>query len=92
MPIYNYRCTICLVDEEVMLPMSERNNTQVHSCGSVMQRLMSLPSSPVIKHTAKDMALASINDRNSLPDNPLYKAKAQQAIMQGLNDSPKVFY
>ena len=68
--------------------VENRNDERLHSCGSEMMRVISLPAPCVIKHTAKDMALGTINDPNGLPanTNPYKRAEAVNAVLAGLDN------
>lgn len=88
MPIYNFRCLNCDTDVEISLPTASRNDPRIHSCGEPLQRVMSLPLPCVIKHTGKDMALASLNDKSTAYMKPEHK----QAALQGISEPPKTFY
>ena len=94
MPIYNFHCNRCEVGEEVILPLASRNDTRLHSCGSEMVRVMSLPLPPIMKHTAKDMALDTINHPEGLPTNtnPYKRREAVNAVLAGLEkNSPNIY-
>ena len=79
MPIYEYRCE-CGRGEDKLLPLSERDEPQVCSCGKTMQRLMSVASF-VTKPTGKGMALDTLNS-NVLTGR--HKAGAEQVAARGL--------
>jgi len=61
MPFYTYKCPLCDKVEDILVPMEQRNNRIVHSCGSAMVRQMSLPLPPIIKVTGNEMASAMLN-------------------------------
>ena len=86
MPFYEFACSKCEEQVEVVLPVSKRNDPQVHSCGSLLTRVISFPLPAVFKHTAREMALTSINNPKTLPENPKYKPMAEKYIMAGLDN------
>ena len=88
MPIYNYRCHTCHVDEDLLLKVSEMDLPQTHSCGSVMERVMSIPFRPIMRQTGNDMALNSLNSR----DTRHMKPEAKQKAAAGLERPPKTIW
>ena len=90
MPIYEYKCK-CGNEREVRLPFTESDKSQTCECGKVMQRQMSV-SSFVMKGSANQMALDSLNSPNGgFPDGP-DKARAQAGVARGLNRPPKTIW
>ena len=93
MPIYNFRCNDCLVEEEVLLPVGERNIPRIHSCGVVMERLMSIPLPPIMVLTGNDQILQTLNKEGDYPDflggrAPQHRPRYEQAMARSL-DLPK---
>jgi putative FmdB family regulatory protein len=90
MPIYRFRCPDCLKEEEVILPMSERNNRRVHSCGAVMERLMSVPAPAIFLETGRDTVLDTLNKGggHNFPGGDKHRPRYEQAMAKGL-DPPK---
>ena len=91
MPIYTFRCSKCGLDEDVILAVDKRNTERLHSCGSPMQRLMSLPLPAIFKLTGREMALDTLNSGMAMP-NRWYKAEAERLAASGLEKSEKVYY
>ncbi len=88
MPIYEYCCPKCSYPREIVLPMDERDNSQFCLCGEVMMRTMSLPRPPIMKQNGNDMALNSLNSKETRHMKPLQK----QWAAEGLKKPEKVFY
>jgi len=88
MPIYTYQCPLCDKVEDILVPMEQRNDRIVHSCGSAMVRQMSLPLPPIIRRTGKGMALDSLNSGNTFP-NRYYKQNAEKMAAAGLEKPAK---
>jgi len=86
MPIYDFRCPKCGAREEVWLQVAHRNESQIHSCGTVMERLISLPQSPIIKQTANDITLTSLNSKETSH----MKSYVKQLAAQGLERNKSV--
>lgn len=88
MPIYIYRCPECFVEEEVIHPMGSEYSKK--HCDSIMQRIPTLPQPPIMKKTASDMALDSINSKHGIsPHSPKDTAKS---VMQGLERNRPMVY
>ncbi len=87
MPIYTYRCNQCNTEEEVILPISDRDNIRSH-CGIDMQRIIEVPHLVVMKQTGREMALNSLNSK----DTAHMKPQQKQWSAQGLREPDKVFY
>lgn len=79
MPIYIYRCPKCSIEEEAVLPIDNRDDARLH-CGEVMQRIMTVPQPPIIKKTGRDMALESLNSRDTDYIKPQHKRLAAQGL------------
>ncbi len=79
MPIYVYRCPECNKIEEVLLPMSDKDNIRIH-CNSDMVRLMTMPFPPIMKKTGRGMALDSLNSRDTNFMKPEYKRLAAEGL------------
>ena len=94
MPVYEYYCSKCSVRESRILPISERNNLQTHGCGETMERKFSVPRTCIVKQSANQMALDSLNGdghRNGL--SPAAKGIGmEQKIMQGMErNRPRIY-
>lgn len=89
MPIYRYYCTDCSVEEEVIVPIAERDNRR-HSCGFLMQRLLTVPALVQFSLTGKDKTLKVLNnkDGHDFPGGNKHKARYEKAFAKGL-DPPK---
>jgi putative FmdB family regulatory protein len=74
MPIYLYQCPECNKTEEVLLPMGERDKPRIH-CQSAMIR-MPTAGIPIIKPTGNEMALNSLNSKDTSYIKPEHKAIA----------------
>jgi len=87
MPIYNFRCSECLEEEEILLPMADRNNTRIHSCGAVMERLMSLPALAIIPETSRDKVRATLNKEKGydFPGGTKHRPRYEQMMSKGLD-------
>jgi len=94
MPIYSYHCNKCVADKEVILPISKRNDSQVHICGSIMERVISLPQSAIVRRSGKGMALDTLNSKEhySLPSKYGGKSRTQAIASAGLEEPPKQFF
>jgi len=91
MPVYTFRCETCGVDEDVILPVGERNHERVHSCGAVMVRQMSLPLPAIFVRTGNDMALDTLNSGHAVP-NRWYKPEAERLAAAGLERPEKTIF
>ena len=88
MPVYEFRCPKCLENEEVLLPMGNRNDPISHSCGAVMDRLISLPSVAVFKIYSKGQILDTLNTEAKHPIRdgvPVRSKRSQDALYRGLD-------
>ena len=90
MPVYNFRCNECLEEEEVLLPMVDRDSRRVHSCGATMRRLISLPSPAICRMTGRDTVLQTLNKEGGydFPGGDKHRPRYEQAMAKGL-DPPK---
>ena len=89
MPIYIYRCPTCSIEEEVILPIDNRDDARLH-CDSVMIRVMAMPQPPIMKMTATDMALGSLNGGGLSPHEK--GIGLEKAVMQGLErNRPNIY-
>ena len=88
MPIYTYRCNKCDTEEENISPIKDRDNRRIHDCGATMQRIIEVPCLVIMKQTGRNMALDSLNSKETSHMKPEYKQKAAQ----GLNEPPKVLF
>ncbi len=86
MPIYVYRCPECFAEEEII--MSIGNDCSRGHCNSIMQRMITLPQPAIIKQTGNDMALNSLNSKDTRHMRTQQKAIAAK----GLECPPKVFF
>jgi len=68
MPIYHFRCKKCGYDEDILLPMEQRNEPRHHTCGEVMARIISTPRFKMVKSDS-EAAYEAMNDDN-LSRNP----------------------
>jgi len=86
MPIYEYRCDKCQVNEDALLTMEGRDSPRVHSCGDSMRRLMSLVTftTPI---TSRGKILNTLNrdDGYKLPAKEKDRPRIEQALARGLN-------
>ena len=93
MPIYRFRCPQCLEEEEALVPMANRNDSRFHSCGAVMQRLISAPCLTIIKVYGRDSVLDTLNgeDRYARKDGrPVRSNRSQMALARGLDQTRPV--
>jgi len=65
MPIYNYKCPKCGIDQEVLLPMNQRNDTRCH-CGVEMVRVFSIPQPPIMKLSTKERVTGGLNENKRM--------------------------
>lgn len=88
MPLYEFECD-CGERAEILLPLQEYDRPQICKCGKVMLRKMSASSS-VVKQTANEMALDSLNSQGSVgPDANNYKPWIQEKVFAGTQEPPK---
>lgn len=88
MPVYVFRCPECLEEEEALVPMDNRNDTRLHSCGAVMDRLMTIPHLAIIKVYPKDKICNTLNEEAKRPvvgGTPVRSKRSQQALASGLD-------
>jgi len=88
MPVYEFRCPECLEKEEDTIPMADRNDTRVHSCGAVMERLISLPSLAILKVYGRDTLLDTLNAEHKRPvvdGTPVRSRRSHEALTRGLD-------
>ena len=90
MPVYEFHCP-CGADKDIRLAMKDRDTPQVHSCGAVMERKMSLPFPAIFVPTADGMALDTLNSGKAVP-NRWYKSQAEQLAAAGLGRPEKTIY
>jgi len=87
MPVYEFRCPKCLEIEEDVIPMTNRNDTRFHSCGAVMERLISRSGLVIIKEYAKDKICNTLNVEHKQPfvdGRPVRSKRATEALASGL--------
>jgi putative FmdB family regulatory protein len=89
MPTYTYRCEGCDTLEDATVPIPNRDDTRVHSCGSPMVRVLSMPQPAIMKLTGKGMALDTLNSGKGLPSHAWYKNKYERLAAKGLEEPPK---
>lgn len=84
MPVYEYRCLECGEDVEIVHPISELYAQRLHSCGSVMVRLVSMFnfSFPV---SNRSRVLKALNGEVALPTTPSDRPRLERALAKGLN-------
>jgi len=89
MPIYKFRCPDCLKEEEAILPMANRNDARIHSCGAVMERLMSPPAPATFPETGRDKVLKTLNKEGgyALPTQPSDRPRMERAMAKGLDQT-----
>jgi len=93
MPIYEYRCTECGHEQEVILPFSEATAEQrCSSCGKPTNRRISLPSPPVIPVTGRDKVFSALNKEGgyNLPTNSADRPRIEAALAKGLDQRSPV--
>jgi len=93
MPIYEYRCPKCYKKEEIILPVGDRNNPQLCSCGGSMVRLMSVPQPAIIFTDSRNMLVNTLNDEDkktySLPGKAKHGERYKQVIGNSLFNQEK---
>jgi putative FmdB family regulatory protein len=85
MPIYTFRCPDCGVEEDILVPVENRNDDKFHSCGVVMERLISVPNI-TIRVYAKDRLLGTLNKEaayTARTGDQVRSKRAQQALVRG---------
>lgn len=68
--------------------MANRNDTRFHSCGAVMERLMSVPCPAIFKIYNKDKALNTLNEEAKHPvinGGAVRSRRSQRALASGLD-------
>ena len=90
MPIYNFRCPECLKEEEKLLPMADRDVSQVHSCGFNMERLISLPGVVIVPLTGRDISLKTLNkeEGHDFPTRERDRPRMERVLAKGLDQRP----
>ena len=81
MPIYRFRCPECLLEEERVLPIADRDSPIAHTCGATMERLMSAPSLVIFKKTGRGKILDTLNGEPK----GVRSKKSQDALARGLD-------
>jgi putative FmdB family regulatory protein len=91
MPIYEFECK-CGYKDAFRLPIEKMDEPLCcPGCDSILKRLPSLPQPAIIKKTAKDMALNSINSKYGL--SPHEKGKGlEKSVMDGLERNRPMVY
>ena len=87
MPVYEFRCPECLEKEEDMIPMANRTDTRFHSCGAVMENVMSVPRLAVLKVYGNDTMLDTLNAEEKRPyvdGTPVRSKRSKDALTRGL--------
>jgi len=84
--IYEFRCE-CGCEKDVILSVSEYNQTQICECGRAMQRKISLPMPPIISLTSGDKVLKTLNkeDGFALPGGEKHRKRYEYHMAKGLN-------
>jgi putative FmdB family regulatory protein len=79
MPIYTYKCDKCLTEKDKLVSIESRDIPMIH-CNQPMKRIISIPLLVAVKKTANEMALDTLNSRES---NHMSK-KMKQMAFQGI--------
>jgi len=76
-----------LEEEEALLPMADRNNQMVHSCGAIMERLISLPALAIVPLSGRDRVLKTLNteDGFNFPGGDKHRPRYERAMAKGLD-------
>ncbi len=88
MPVYEYRCSECLKEEEALVDMADRNKPRLHSCGAVMERLMSVPRVAIFKVYNRDKIRGTLNNEEvcaKKDGRPVRSKRSQDALASGLD-------
>lgn len=88
MPVYVFRCPECLKKEEDVVPMANRDDIRLHSCGAVMERLISLPCLAIFKAYGRDRILDTLNGEDDFAKKdakPVRSKRSQDALYRGLD-------
>jgi len=87
MPLYEFECPTC-GHKERHLPLAERGVPQTCDCGESLERVFSIPFPPVMRLTADEMTLNSINSKETSHMKP----SAKQMAVAGLGRPLKTIY
>jgi len=93
MPIYRFRCPECIEEEEALIPMVNRNDPRLHSCGAVMERLMTTSSVTIFKICGRDKVLNTLNAEAQRPfvnGTPVRSNRSTAALAKGLDQTRPV--
>jgi len=88
MPVYEFRCSECLEQEEVLVDMDDRNEARIHACGAVMERLISLPGLAIVKVYNPDKLKDTLNDEDRYAKKdgrPVRSKRSQDALYRGID-------
>ncbi|KKN11728.1 hypothetical protein LCGC14_1023560 [marine sediment metagenome] len=88
MPLYEFRCSECLEKEDALVDMADRNKPRLHSCGAVMDRLVSIPRLAFIRAYPKDKILDTLNEEARHPSingAPVRSERSRKALASGLD-------
>lgn len=92
MPIYEYRCPECGLEQEVILPFSQATVVQPCSnCGKPTERRLSLPQPAIILVGGREQVLRTLNKEEggyNFPGGDMHRPRYEQAMAKGL-DPPK---
>jgi len=91
MPLYTYHCDKCNIDMDVRVPVADRDDPRLHSCGSTMTRKLPRTLTPIMKITGREMAADTLNSGLALP-NRWYKEQDERGAARGLEKSPKTVW
>lgn len=86
MPRYEYRCSECRDELEIILPMARRDAPGPCACGGSLERRISLPMPAASKETGRDHTLATLNKENGhdFPCTPRDRPRMEAAYAKGL--------
>jgi len=81
-----------LEEEEKILLMGDRDNAIIHSCGAVMERLMSLPAPATIPLNGRDKVLKTLNKEDgwSFPGGDKHRSRYENAMAHDLDETRPV--
>jgi len=79
MPIYEYKCE-CGREDEILLPLGKDLKAVNCQCGRMMMRKFSVPYPAIFRQTGKDMALSSLNGKDTAHMKPWTKQKAAEGL------------
>jgi len=88
MSLYTYHCDKCGEEIDVRVPMVNRDDPRLHTCGTLMVRKLSRTLSPIMKITGREMAADTLNSGIALPDR-WYKDKDLKGAARGLEKPPR---